>query len=474
MGVTAIYLNPIFEAPSSHKYDATYFHHVDNNFGPDPDGDRRIWAEETPSDPSSWKWTSADRLFLELIAEAHKRRMRVLIDGVFNHVGYNFWAFEDIRRRGRASPYVDWFTIERFDDPATPTGEFTYAGWHGVAELPELREANGTLVDGPSEHVRSIVKRWGDPNGDGDPSDGIDGWRVDVAAEVGHGFWKRFRSWVKAINPNAYIGAEIWWDDYATNKMMNPTPWLQGDEFDGVMNYRVADAVKSFFIDRRNAISPSEFDRRLAALRVDAADDRVASMIVNPDRLYDHRISWKDDPTYDVRGPTPAELRRLRLVVAFQFAYVGGPMTYYGGETGMWGGDDPDDRKPMVWPEFRYESEIAHPLRKPRKADPVRFDSSLHAYYTKLARIRATRPALRRGSFESVLADDSDRVYAFRRSFEKDSVVGVFNASDVPRTVEVKCGNGTYTELLGGTHHRAKAGIVRLTVPALGAAYLAR
>jgi cyclomaltodextrinase / maltogenic alpha-amylase / neopullulanase len=489
MGVTAIYLNPIFEAPSSHKYDATYFHHVDNNFGPDPDGDRRIWARETPSDPSTWKWTSADRLFLRLIAEAHKRRMRVVIDGVFNHVGYNFWAFEDVRKNGRASPYVPWFTIERFDDPATPTDEFAYVGWHGVAELPELREESDTLVDGPSEHVRAIVQRWGDPNGDGDPSDGIDGWRLDVAAEVGHGFWKRFRAWVKRINPNAYLGAEIWWDDYAANKMMNPSSWLKGDEFDGVMNYRVADATKSFFVDRRNAIAPSEFDKRLEALRADANDtsnfammnlmdshdtDRVASMIVNPDRLYDHKISWKDDPTYDVRAPRPDELRRLRLVVAFQFAYLGGPSTYYGGETGMWGGDDPDDRKPMVWPELRYESERTHPLSARRPVDRVRFDASLHAYFSKLGRIRASHPALRRGAIESVLVDDSARVYAFRRFVGEDSVVAVFNASDATRTIAVKCGNGVFRDVLGRGRFRAKGGVVRLRLPALGAAYLAR
>ncbi len=487
LGVTAIYVNPIFESPSSHKYDATYYHHVDNNFGPDPDGDRRIWSDENPADPLSWKWTSADRLFLELISKAHKRRMRVVIDGVFNHVGYNFWAFEDVRRRGSASPYVRWFTIDRFDDPTTPTDEFAYQGWHGVAELPEFREENDTLVDGPSEHIRAIVKRWGDPNGDGNPSDGIDGWRLDVAAEVGHGFWRKFRTWVKTINPNAYIGAEIWWDDYSANKMMNPAPWLRGDEFDAIMNYRVADAAKSFFVDRRTAITASEFDRRLASLRADASQasnfammnlmdshdtDRLASMIVNPDRLYDHKISWKDDPSYDVRGPRPEELLRLRLVAAFQYAYVGGPMTYYGDETGMWGGDDPDDRKPMMWSDLRYENEATHPLGAARPSDPVRFDVVLYSYYARLGRIRAGSTALRRGSFETVLADDAARVFAFRRTSGTRSVVAVFNASDATQTVDLKLGAGTFRDLCSGMKHRARAGVVMLRLPALGVAYL--
>jgi len=489
LGINAIYLNPIFESPSAHKYDATYYHHVDNNFGPDPSGDRRIWAEEDPSDARTWKWTAADRLFLELIREAHRRDMRIVIDGVFNHVGYNFWAFEDVRRRGRSSPYVDWFTIKAFDDPSTPRNELDYEGWHGVAELPELREENGTLVAGPSAHVREIVRRWGDPNGDGDPSDGIDGWRLDVAAEVGQGFWKQFRNWVKEINPHAYIGAEIWWDDYAANKMMDPTPWLGGDQFDSIMNYRVADAIKSFLVDRKSAIPPSELDRRLAALRADASDDanlaminlldshdtdRIASMIVNPDRLYDHKISWKDDPTYSVRGPNASELRRLRLVIAFQYAYVGAPMTYYGGETGMWGADDPDDRKPMVWGDMRYEAEATDPLGRARPVDRVAFDRGLYGYFARLGRIRSARPALRRGTFETLLTDDARRVYAFARRDGTDTVVAVFNGSERPQTVDIQIGDGNYVDLLTGSKLRTRQRVLRVTIAPLGARLLAR
>jgi glycosidase len=337
--------------------------------------------------------------------------------------------------------------------------------------------------------VRAIVRRWGDPNGDGDPSDGVDGWRLDVAAEVGHGFWKRFRAWVKEVNPNAYLTGEVWWDDYAANKQFDPEPWLRGDEFDGVMHYRVVDAAKSFFLDRKTAIGAKAFDSRLARLRADLRPeynyavmnlldshdtDRIASMAVNPDRWYDHRISWKDDPTYDVRGPRRDELERVRLIVAFQFAYVGAPMTYYGGETGMWGGDDPDDRKPMVWPELRYENEATHPLGRPRPSDRVRFDADLHAFYSRLGRIRGERASLRRGTFETLLADDARRVYAFRRAYEGDAVVAVFNASDRSQTVDLKLGDGEHRDLLSGRSLRTRAGATRVSLPARTAAYLAR
>ncbi|MEK7671087.1 MAG: alpha-amylase family glycosyl hydrolase, partial [Bacteroidota bacterium] len=198
LGINAIYLNPIFESPSLHKYDATMYHHVDNNFGPDPEGDRRIWSSENPADPKSWKWTSADKRFLKLLSEAHKRNMRVIIDGVFNHVGMTFWAIEDVKKNGEKSTYKDWFTVKSYDNPATPENEFSYDGWFGVKELPELREDANGLLPGSREHIQAIVKRWGDPNSDGNPSDGVDGWRLDVADMVAIPFWQDFRKWVRA------------------------------------------------------------------------------------------------------------------------------------------------------------------------------------------------------------------------------------------------------------------------------------
>ncbi|MCB0749925.1 MAG: alpha-amylase, partial [Ignavibacteriae bacterium] len=164
LGITDIYFNPVFESPSLHKYDASSYHHIDNNFGPDPEKDRQIWSQENPIDPTTWQWTTADKLFLELIKEAHNRNIRVIIDGVFNHVGNTFWAFKDLIEKQEKSQFKDWFSIKSFDDPNTPENEFDYEGWYGVKDLPEIKEDENGLVEGAANHVHDVVKRWMDPN----------------------------------------------------------------------------------------------------------------------------------------------------------------------------------------------------------------------------------------------------------------------------------------------------------------------
>jgi cyclomaltodextrinase len=138
LGIGAIYLNPVFAAPSSHKYDGSTYHHIDPNFGPDPLGDREKIRAEIPDDPSTWVWTAADALALELIDEIHRRKMRVIFDGVFNHMGITSWAFQDVESKQTRSRFRDWFKITSWVDPQTGKGKFTYKGWYGVSELPEL------------------------------------------------------------------------------------------------------------------------------------------------------------------------------------------------------------------------------------------------------------------------------------------------------------------------------------------------
>jgi glycosidase len=225
LGVNAIYLNPVFMAPSLHKYDASCLHHVDPTFGPDRAGDleRLARANET-EDPRTWIWTEADRCFVGLVAEIHRRGMRVIIDGVFNHTGTHFFAFQDLLRNGRRSRYRDWYRVSRWH----PDGRFDYDGWFGHKALPELARTDECLAEPVCRYVFDITRRWMDPNGDGDPSDGVDGWRLDVAFCVPHGFWKRWRKVVKGINPEAYLTGEI---------VSLAEEYLRGDEFDAVMNY---------------------------------------------------------------------------------------------------------------------------------------------------------------------------------------------------------------------------------------------
>ncbi len=139
LGVTLLILGPVFEAPSAHRTDSAFWHHVDNNLGPDPEGDRLSWATESPGDPTTWKWSAADRLLVRLVKEAHVRGMRVVLNVAFDRVGVGFWAFRDVRVRGRASRYADWFSISRFDDPKTAADDMDYATAFGVREMPSLR-----------------------------------------------------------------------------------------------------------------------------------------------------------------------------------------------------------------------------------------------------------------------------------------------------------------------------------------------
>jgi len=452
LGITAIYLNPIFESPSLHKYDATFYHHVDNNFGPDPKGDRIIWQEENPTDPSTWKWTSADSLFLHLIKEVHKRGMKIVIDGVFNHVGMTFWAFEDVKRNQEKSLYKEWFTIKRWDDPTTPVNEFDYEGWYGVRELPELREDENGIVAGPREHVFSIVQRWMDPNGDGNPDDGIDGWRLDVAEMVNKNFWRDFRKFVRSINPDAILVGEVWWEDWNNDKMFNASPWLQGDVFDGVMNYRWAREAFLFFASKQFKISSSTFQRRLEGLLVDYRKsvnysiwnlydshdtDRMLSRIVNADLKYDKRVGPQDDPTYNVRKPQEDEKTTQRLMVLFQMTFVGAPMIYYGTESGMWGADDPDCRKPMLWPELSHENESSHPFGKKRPGDENKFDGDLFNYYKKLISIRRSRGGLMHGGYRPILVDDERDVFSFTRESDDETVIVVLNNSKKEQLISI-------------------------------------
>lgn len=449
LGITALYLNPVFAAPSSHKYDGATYHHIDPNLGPDPAGDRAMIARENPSDSAAWTWTAADRLMLELIKEVHRRRMYIIFDGVFNHVGLNFWAFRDVVEKQKRSPYKDWFKITSWDEPAK-SKRFKYQGWFGVRELPEWQQDKNGIVDGPRRYIFECTRRWLDPLGNGDVSAGIDGWRLDVAFCVAHPFWKAWRNLVKTINPQAYLTAEV------IDPIPVLRPYLQGDEFDAVMNYNFAFACAEYFINRKRRISTAEFDRALRTLReafpaavapvmqnlYDSHDSpRLATLIANPDQVpyrqwsrY-HEWSHASNAEYHWRPPTAEERQTQKLMVLFQMTYVGAPMIYYGDEAGMYGANDPCCRKPMLWPEQTYA-----PLRHApdgsvlAEAIPTAFDHDLFSHYRRLIRLRASSPVLQYGDFSTVAVDDQKQLYVFRRSLADEEVLVAINSSDAPQT----------------------------------------
>ncbi len=456
LGITAIYFNPMFEGISLHKYDAATYHHIDNNFGSDSKSDLLIIRSET-EDPKSWKWSAADRLFLKLIHEAHARGIRIILDGVFNHCGTRFWAFEDIKKNQQRSRYAEWFDVRTWDDPTTAANEFDYKGWWDYKPLPEFRENAGGFVEPVREYFFNITRRWMDPNGDGNPSDGIDGWRLDVANDVSHHFWREWRTVVKGINPDAYIVGEIW-DDASI--------WLKGDEFDAVMNYRFSRAVVRFFVDTGSSrYTATAFDTELADVRkgyseeinyilqnlIDSHDtDRWLSMIQNPNRKYDNDNGLRQNREYNIQKPGPDALKIMKLMALFQMTYVGAPMIYYGTEAEMWGADDPDDRKPMVWDDMKYDDETSHPVAsKTRPRDKVQFNRGLFEYFKKLIHIRNSQEALRRGSFTTLITDDSAGIYAYQRGEKEGRVVVVINNGPGRQLVRLGSG-GAYRDLLTG------------------------
>ncbi|PKL90423.1 MAG: alpha-amylase [Ignavibacteriae bacterium HGW-Ignavibacteriae-2] len=474
LGITAIYINPVFESPSLHKYDAKMYRHIDNNFGPDPQKDIEIWNTEDPLDASTWKWTTADKLFLTLIKECHNRDIKIIIDGVFNHVGTFFWAFQDVVKNQENSKYKDWFTINKFDDPNTPENEFDYEGWIGVKDLPELKEDENGLIKPIKDHVFNVVKRWMDPNGDGDPSDGLDGWRLDVAEMVNLNFWKEFRTFVKNINPEAYITGEVWWQDWNKDKMFNAAPWLQGDAFDAVMNYRFARAVKNFVIDNKNKINSSVFVDSLNQISKDYNEenlyvllnlmdshdvDRLASQINNPDLWYDHNANPSQNKEYKVEAPDSIGRLKQKLIVVLQMTLPGAPTIYYGDEVGMWGGDDPDCRKPMVWSDLNYEDETTHPYGLKRNIDKVEFNMDLFNWYKNLISIRKNNPSLSLGtvSYSAI----NDNILSFKRSYQDENIYVIINNENVNvkinLTESIVPGNMGYTDLISGHEYLFKS-----------------
>lgn len=488
MGFNAIYLNPVFDAPSLHKYDAASYHHIDPNFGPDPDGDRKLIAKENPLDPDTWVWTKADKLALELIEEAHKRGIRIIFDGVFNHMGINSFAFKNLQQHQQKSPFKDWFDVISYTDKVAGT-VFDYKGWFNVKSLPEFKEDTTGLANGPKDYIFAATERWMNPKGKGTQF-GIDGWRLDVAFCVAHPFWKDWRKHVKAINPNAYLTAEI------VDTPERVTPYLQGDEFDGEMNYNFAFASAEFFFHPpASRISASSFDKKLKTLRQlypkgvayvtqnlfgSHDSNRIGSHIVN--RGIGEFREWNDyfnlskpaeNPNYHVRKPNDKELAMQKLFVVFQMTYVGAPMVYYGDEVGMWGGNDPDNRKPMLWEDIQFDDEEYLPDGSKRKPDTVAVNRDLQTHYKKLIALRHTHPALRLGNFTPVLIDDKRDIYAYKREHENDSVTVVLNNSDRVQEINLPMKHASQQqEQLSNLNLITNQQGVRFTLPAKTGAIL--
>ncbi len=485
LGVTALYFNPLNDAPSLHKYDVRNFHHIDVNFGSDPEGDRALIAQEDPFNPETWQWTAADKLFLQLVDKAHQLGIRVVVDYSWNHTGVEFWAWKDIVKNQEASKYKDWYSIISFDDPATETNEFEYKGWLNISSLPELKKVNtseehrpghpfeGDLHPEVKKHVFDVTKRWLAPNGD--VNKGIDGYRLDVADHVPMGFWRDYRTYVKSINPEAYLVGEIWWEAWP-DKLMNPIPYVSGDVFDAVMHYQVYRPARYFFADGDIKYTAQQFvdslqfqwnrldkEYRYGMMNVAATHDtpRLLSSFENKG-MYKYNAKPDADPNYVSGKPSEETYKRVQLYLVHQFTNIGAPHIWNGDELGMWGCDDPDCRKPLWWPEYEFADENRNNIQSVEPVyDPVGYNQQMHTFYTKLAHIRHENPVLKTGEIEFVKVEGDFLVY--RRYDEKASVLVAFNVGETD--VQLELGAVTYTNLM--TNEKASGNVVLAPLSAM-------
>jgi glycosidase len=342
LGVGGLYLNPIFRSSSNHKYNTRDYYRIDPAFG-------------------------TNELFAELVREAHAHGIRVLLDAVFNHSGDDFFAFRDVRRKGTASRYLSWFhRIDSFPvDPKLPNYE-TFAnrlGW-----MPKLNTADPECA----AYFLRVAEHWL-------RAADIDGWRLDVANEVDHAFWRAFRTRVKATKEDAWILGEV---------MHDAAPWLQGDEFDSVMNYPWRSAVLGYLTGRTGAVG---FDHALCRLRHRHPAPVVAGLLNLLGSHDTERVR-----TFLGNGDPPTGAEGAALAAVLLFTAPGVPQIYYGDEVGMEGGRDPDCRRCMEW-------------------DPERQDTTTLALYRKLIALRRRYPWLGDGAWETLHADPVTGLYAYRR-----------------------------------------------------------
>jgi cyclomaltodextrinase len=464
LGVTAIYFNPLNDSPSLHKYDARNYTHIDRNFGPDPKGDVAIMDAETHDDPATWKWTAADKLFLKVISEFHKRGIRVIMDYSWNHTGKEFWALNDIKKNGKNSKYVDWYNITSFDNPQTPENEFKYEGWGGgnvympvfkkniIPPDDKVMPFEGNLYsESLRKHIYDVTKRWLDPDKDGNPADGVDGFRLDVSGEIPMGFWRDYRKVVRAVNPEAYIVGEIWWLEWP-DKLLDPKVFLEGDQYDAIMNYRWYRIARGFFGQAVPILTPTTFVSEIERINAGIGTDNLQVMM-NVSSSHDtprlstslynktmdkYNAKPSDNPDYKINKPDALTIREQKLLLIHQFTFIGAPQIWNGEEIGMWGADDPDCRKPLIWDDLVYEEErAAFDQNHSRPVDAVKPDKELFSFYQKLIKMRKDNPVLINGGLTFPVADDAKMVLAYSRLKGNEEIICVFNRSDKAQSVDI-------------------------------------
>ncbi len=377
LGITAIYLNPIFQSTANHRYHTFDYWQVDPLLG-------------------------GNEAFRELLDAAHARGIRIVLDGVFNHASRGFFQFNHILENGPASPYLDWFIVRGFplhayDERHPPN----YAAWWNLHALPKFNHDNPEV----REFLWQVGEHW--------TREGIDGWRLDVPGEITTpGFWEEFRRRVKAVNPEAYLVGEIWHD---------ADEWLRGDRFDGVMNYQLTRACLGFFVGERvdHALVDGVGYAPVPVMDAAAFASEVESLLKRyPQEAVLAQLNLLDShDTARFLTIARGDVTALKLAALFLMVYPGAPCIYYGDEIGMEGGRDPDSRRAFPWDK------------------PESWNTDVLAWFKQCIALRKSYPALRRGAYRTLYAAGS--VFVCARHDQRDLIVAAFNAGSQPARVAV-------------------------------------
>ncbi|RMD52582.1 MAG: alpha-amylase, partial [Nitrospirae bacterium] len=362
--------------------------------------------------------------------------IRIILDGVFNHTGRGFYQFNHILECGPSSPFIDWFHIRGFPLNAYDTRKKpNYRTWAGYRELPKLNTDNPDV----REFIFGVVKYWS--------SLGIDGWRLDVPAEIDDDdFWREFRRIVKSINSEAYIVGEIWVDEIHRTAHR----WLSGDQFDAIMNYGLTSACIAFFIGNKllRHLIEGQGHAPKRPLNAEEFSERIEHLL----NLYPTDIVYCQYNLLDSHDIarfltlSNGDKRILKMAYTFLMTYIGAPSIYYGTEIGLEGGRDPDCRRAMPWDELSWDRELLD-------------------YFKKLISIRRTYNTLRKGSYKTLQASKSG-IYSFLRTSGDEKIVIILNNSSNAYDVDTPIGDhisdGTILRcLLNGDEFYVKHGRVR-------------
>jgi len=338
LGINAIYFTPLFRSPSNHKYDIVDYMEIDPCFG------------------------SVDDL-KKLVEECHSRGIRVVLDAVFNHCSEQFEPFQDVVKNGEKSKYADWFHVNSWPiEIKDGIPSYDTFGFYG--HMPKFNTANPEV----KKYLLNVATHWLKVAG-------FDGWRLDVANEIDHHFWREFRLAVKEVNPDCYIIGEVWSDS------LN---WLHGDQFDSVMNYPFSDKVLGFFSNSDN--DAFRFSNEISSLLMrypQQTNEVVFNLLCSHD-------------TPRVLTLLGEDKRRLKLAVVFLLTYIGTPCIFYGDEIGLKGGPDPDCRKCMEW-------------------DEAKQDRELYDFYKLIIGLRTKYEVLRHGRFRFLHAEPGDARLIYER-----------------------------------------------------------